>query len=382
MGLLLPLSATVCSAQLGIPVVVRSIASPVPALGSDQRLHLAYELLLSNFYADSGDLRIERIEVLSDSNSTPIAAYDGASLVDRIVHPGKSTDGSDARIVPAGRQVIIYVWLSLPPRQSAPEELRHRVVLRRPDNSPLTVDGVRVLPVAKPPISLMLPFRSGLWLVHEGPGNHKSHHWGGVLALNGAISCPQRFAIDFVGLNDDGKAVAGEPDKSTNSMWAGYSADVVAVANGIVRDASDGAADNQPLAPVPEPLDFSPRSLYGNYVILDIGGDRFVHYAHFKTGSVTVKSGQRVRQGQVLGKVGNSGTSNGCHLHLHLSDSSRFEESQGLPYYVDTYHMAGQSSADQSFGPGFGPVTSRSAAVTLRRVLPLHGDVVRAATSK
>lgn len=378
--LLLPLSATVASAQQGgAPVGVLHIASPVPALGSDQKIHLGYELLLSNFFADNGDLIVERLEVFVDSSSNSSADFEGAAIADRIVHPGASSDSGDVRVVPAGKQVIIYVWLSLPPRQAMPKELRHRIVLRRTDSSKLTIEGVRVAPAAKPPISLSLPFRSGMWLAHEGPGNHKSHHWAGILASNGTISCPQRFAIDFIGLNDDGRAVVGDPDKSTNPMWAGYGADVVAVADGIVQDAGDGAPDNLPLAQLAEPSDFSPRSLYGNYVILDLGGGRFAHYAHLRTNSVAVKSGQHVRRGQLLGKVGNSGTSNGSHLHLHVSDSARFEESEGLPYSFDTFHLAGQSSADDSFGPGLGPVTSKSAAVTLRRVLPLHGDVVRAA---
>ena len=37
-------------------------------------------------------------------------------------------------------------------------------------------------------------------------------------------------------------------------------------------------------------------------------------------GSLTVKKGDRVRRGQVLGLVGNSGNSDFAHLHFHISD--------------------------------------------------------------
>jgi hypothetical protein len=70
--MLLPWWATVSSAQAGgAPIVGRSITSPVYVSGSDQRLHLAYELLLSNFYANSGDLRIDRLAISTTSTHFP-----------------------------------------------------------------------------------------------------------------------------------------------------------------------------------------------------------------------------------------------------------------------------------------------------------------------
>lgn len=47
----------------------------------------------------------------------------------------------------------------------------------------------------------------------------------------------------------------------------------------------------------------------GNHVILDLGAGRYACYAHLQPGSIRVKPGDRVRTGQVLGLVGNSGNS-------------------------------------------------------------------------
>lgn len=64
----------------------------------------------------------------------------------------------------------------------------------------------------------------------------------------------------------------------------------------------------------------SSGSGYGNYLVLDlgtVGGARIaVGYAH--AASYTVAVGQRVTKGQVIGYVGTTGLSTGCHLHLEL----------------------------------------------------------------
>ena len=56
----------------------------------------------------------------------------------------------------------------------------------------------------------------------------------------------------------------------------------------------------------------------GNYVVIDAQGvkqDYF--YAHLKA-PATVSEGQKVTTGQRLGKVGESGNAQGCHLHFEI----------------------------------------------------------------
>lgn len=58
---------------------------------------------------------------------------------------------------------------------------------------------------------------------------------------------------------------------------------------------------------------------YGNYVMVDHGNGYTTLYAHLRTGSIVVKLGQRVSQGQALGTMGSTGRSTGIHLHFEIA---------------------------------------------------------------
>ena len=59
-------------------------------------------------------------------------------------------------------------------------------------------------------------------------------------------------------------------------------------------------------------------------------------------GSVVVAVGNRVKRGQLLGKLGNTGNTSAPHLHFHLMDGPSVLGSQGLPYVIDSFVLAGQ----------------------------------------
>jgi murein DD-endopeptidase MepM/ murein hydrolase activator NlpD len=55
---------------------------------------------------------------------------------------------------------------------------------------------------------------------------------------------------------------------------------------------------------------------YGNAILLSHGNGVFTYYAHLHT--LKVSRGNMVNRGEVIGTVGNTGKSNGPHLHLEL----------------------------------------------------------------
>jgi murein DD-endopeptidase MepM/ murein hydrolase activator NlpD len=57
----------------------------------------------------------------------------------------------------------------------------------------------------------------------------------------------------------------------------------------------------------------------GHYVVLDGEGEDYDYvFMHMRTGSIPVVVGQRVRTGQLIGEVGNTGRSFGAHLHFEM----------------------------------------------------------------
>lgn len=57
---------------------------------------------------------------------------------------------------------------------------------------------------------------------------------------------------------------------------------------------------------------------YGNYVKVKHDNDYYTLYAHMVYKSVKVKTGDKVKKGQVLGAMGNTGHSFGAHLHFEV----------------------------------------------------------------
>jgi murein DD-endopeptidase MepM/ murein hydrolase activator NlpD len=107
--------------------------------------------------------------------------------------------------------------------------------------------------------------------------------------------------------------------------------------------------------------------------VLDIGAGRFIHYVHLQQGSVRVRRGQRIRLGDPIGKVGNSGNTNAPHLHFNVVDHPRQTQAEGLPYVFQSTIFRGVTTADEVFSESPKIPNERRLA---ERVLPLNGTVV------
>ncbi len=95
---------------------------------------------------------------------------------------------------------------------------------------------------------------------------------------------------------------------------------VYAACAGVVEEAFDGLEDTgeaTDLEAVEAQFGEHAR-IDGNHVLLRHPGDELSLYAHLAKGSVAVRAGERVKAGQLLGRVGSSGSSWLPHLHFHV----------------------------------------------------------------
>lgn len=63
-------------------------------------------------------------------------------------------------------------------------------------------------------------------------------------------------------------------------------------------------------------IEVSSRPGYGNFIVIDHGHDIVTRYGHNRT--IWVKVGQKVKRGDIIAEVGNTGRSTGPHLHYEV----------------------------------------------------------------
>lgn len=109
------------------------------------------------------------------------------------------------------------------------------------------------------------------------------------------------------------------------TRWAGYSAlaTITAFEDGVVRYVFDK---------VPGVDHDSDENSAGNYVVITHADGYVTKYFHLKHKSITVKKGDAVRKGDVIGYMGNTGNSYGAHLHFQLELNGT--PIDGLPYLL------------------------------------------------
>jgi len=355
-------------AQLPPSLELRVPVAPTVATG-DGASFVAYELHITNF--SPAPLNLRRVEVVSSiTNGSVLLALSDSLLYRALGRPGVSPAPqlAERAVVGAGLRAVVFLWVPVngtPP----PDRLRHRVSVsqRTADSASIhLVEGETVS--VKTEVALIgPPLRGGGWLAGNGPGPLTGHRRA-LIPVDGIPAIAQRFAIDYVKLNDTGSTLAG--DRALNENYLAEGVDAIAVADGVVALTKDGIPENVPginSRAVPITLE----TVGGNFVIIDIGRDRYAFYAHLKPGSLRVRPGDRIRRGQVLGLVGNSGNSTEPHLHFHLSDGPSPLGSRGLPYAIDTFQVEGRCRRMLA------ECTRNTAAEFRRREIPMANMIVR-----
>lgn len=170
------------------------------------------------------------------------------------------------------------------------------------------------------------------------------------LPVNGQIHISQRFAIDWMKVDGERRLYIGDP-KDLQS-WLGYGEKVLAVADGLVVTVVDKYSNQTPFVLPTDTGAITLDEIDGNHVIIALGNGQYAFYAHLKPGSIRVKEGDRVRVGQLLGLVGNTGNSGAPHMHFHIMQSGSSLGSNGLPYVFEEFTLTGKTTEHSFFDVG------------------------------
>ncbi len=307
-----------------VQVIADFVFPPSPILQAGTQ-HLVYELLLTNF--GSLSYTLDGVDVKAGDRTT---SFSGDNLKAQIRLLGDKTGGTPNQILEPGRSFVVFLTLDFDRASEIPRTLQHTIQFTADDKSAHTISAelnVR----QRAPIIVAPPLRGSDWLAMGATGP-KSYHRRALMVEGGHAWLAQRYAIDFAKFHMvDGKAFTWKGPADKNSSYYCYDEPIHSVAAGKVIEVLDGLPENVPhsgkLA-----MDLTWQNAGGNHVVVDIGYGLFAFYAHMRPGSVAVKEGELVTEGQVLGHVGNTGSSSEPHLHFHVIDRPQFLSGQGVPY--------------------------------------------------
>ena len=171
--------------------------------------------------------------------------------------------------------------------------------------------------------SLIYPFRGKGIILQAGVTN------GGHRNRSG------QYALDGIGLTDTYAVLSAPGPGNSPSEYAGWGRILIAPAAGTIAHARNDRPD-QPDANTSDPHYFAPEfpngGDVGNHVVIDHGNSEFSLLAHFQAGSVLVREGDRVRQGDLLGRLGASGDATGPHVHYQLQSGPDWQYADALPF--------------------------------------------------
>lgn len=318
--------------SLATPLVANVISAPIPVPATDGKVHLAYELQLTNVLAQ--DVTLTSVVVRSGDQTLLKLPGDRLGYWTRLI-------GTPIPATKLGPAVSAVVWLDVALDESAPmpKQLVHAVGISMAEPMPPLFPATMTETVApvnvqiRKPVLISAPLDGPNWLDASGCCDMTPHRTA-LNPINGQLWGAERFAVDYVQLGPDGRLFTG--DRGKVESYPFFGADVHAVGDGPVVSAVDGLPEQVPGV---NPTGLALDQYAGNHIVQELGDGNYALYAHIKTGSVKVKPGDRLTAGQVVGAVGNSGNSDAPHLHFHVMSTPDPLRSDGLPFVLSSFKL-------------------------------------------
>ena len=295
---------------------------------------------------------LRRVEVLdAASHATVFTLADSALIraLARVAPPTcRATDttsrpaveclpASERAQIPAGVRAYVYLWIPVDANRP-PATLRHRLTFKRTgaDSSDVVLEGT-----------------------HDSRRDRSRGHLARRFTESGRRSTARRTRRDIDASCSDSTdtrpsangsrsiscssirpAARTTAIRSRTRTTTRTARQLMAVADGVIAATKDSIPQNVPGA-ASRAVPITMTTVGGNYVAIDIGRGRYALYAHVQPGSLRVKVGDRVKRGQVIALLGNSGNSTEPHVHFQIADGPTFLSSEGIPYAMN-FDVIGQ----------------------------------------
>jgi len=156
----------------------------------------------------------------------------------------------------------------------------------------------------------------------------------------------EAYAYDFVQIGANGKSF--QRDGKSNSDYFAYGKKVLAAKDGTVVSVRTDIVEN-------DPGKINSNTPGGNVVVIDHGDGQFGYYAHLRPNSITLKVGVKVKAGDPIGDVGNSGESTEPSLHFHVMNGADVNMSDGIPAEFTGWKSQAFSAFPEDRQPGLLP---------------------------
>jgi hypothetical protein len=395
----------VASAQVLPPAIEFFVANAPSVATGDKGSFLVYELTVTNL--TGGTVALRRVEALDadrgglyhnplrfTEGSAPapggaaLANLAGAELLGDIAHPagappaaGRGAAGAagrgaapagppaDAGQLGAGSRLYVYVLVNVD-GSHPPARLIHRLTFQRADSTTFMLEGAPI-PVGRSVVAIGPPFRTGTggieWVAVNGPGNISGHRRY-IGQYDGRSTVGQRFAIDYLMVDATGSTRRPGSEQAKNDSYYAFGQELLAVADGVITATKDSIPTNVPVGGRSVAIDAV--TLGGNFVAIKIANETYALYAHVQPGTLRVKVGDKVKRGQVIALLGNSGNSTEAHVHFQISSGPSFViDSEGMPYTTDFTILGDCAGLNR-------PCTPRTPPTTVKGI-PLQNEIVR-----
>jgi murein DD-endopeptidase MepM/ murein hydrolase activator NlpD len=228
-------------------------------------------------------------------------------------------------------EIFDFRYYGSEPVGPAIDRIVYKIELKAPNGQ--TVSASKEIPLTyyQQKAKLIFPVRGNFMVVngHEFYELGHKYEWS------------QHYGYDIVGLGPDFELVKNGGKK--NEDFVAYATrEILAPADGTVvyarnNDVPDDMSSKLYLSTMPDPI----TAIGGNLVIIDHGDGEYSLFAHMHKGSVRVKAGDKVKQGQVIGLMGSAGSPGAPHLHYQLQAGPGLFNSDGLPSQFENIQWVG-----------------------------------------